>query len=77
MNILLVGASGLVGQGVLKILLQDPDRPAVTLLVRRPLPDAPSCVRVLQVPELGDEALSGLDLGDRPRRHHPYRQGAR
>ena len=64
MNILLVGASGLVGQGVLKILLQDPDRPAVTLLVRRPLPDAPSCVRVLQVPELGDEALSGLDLGD-------------
>lgn len=63
MNVLLVGASGLVGQGVLKVLLEDVSRPGVTVLVRRPLPDAPPGVRVLQVSEFSDAALDGLDLG--------------
>jgi len=63
MKILLVGASGLVGQGVLKVLLQDAERPGVTLLVRRRSPEVPQGVRVLQVPELCDKALEGLNLG--------------
>lgn len=36
-RILLVGATGLVGQGVLAALLQAPDIDAVSLLVRRPI----------------------------------------
>lgn len=37
MRILLTGASGLVGQGVLQACLDDPDAPEVVALVRRPL----------------------------------------
>lgn len=62
MSILLVGASGLVGQGVLKVLLQDAVRPDVALLVRRPLPEVHPGLRILQVPEFSDAALDGLDL---------------
>lgn len=61
-NILLVGATGLVGQGVLKVLLRDAGLPQVTVLVRRPLPAAPSRVRVMQVPEFSTAALERLDL---------------
>ena len=63
MNILLVGAAGLVGQGVLRVLLQDPGEPQVTVLVRRPFRAASPRVRVMQVAEFSTAALERLDLG--------------
>jgi len=62
-KVLLVGATGLVGQGVLKVLLQDAGLPQVTVLVRRPFAADPSRVRVLQIPEFSAAALERLDLG--------------
>ena len=63
LNILLVGATGLVGQGVLKVLLEDSGQSQVAVLVRRPLPVAPPRVRVLQVAEFSTAELERLDLG--------------
>lgn len=62
-KILLVGATGLVGQGVLRVLLQSTGLPPVTVLVRRSFKPVSSRVRVLQVPELSAAALASLDLG--------------
>lgn len=63
LNILLVGATGLVGQGVLKVLMQAPGEPQVTVLVRRPFLAASPRVRVMQVAEFSTAALERLDLG--------------
>ena len=61
-RVLLVGATGLVGQGVLEVFLQASDITGISVLVRRPL-DAPHPkVRVLQVPAFTAEALATLDL---------------
>lgn len=62
-KILLVGATGLVGQGVLKVLLQATGLPPVTVLVRRPFNPGSAQVRVLQIPEFTAAALARLDLG--------------
>jgi uncharacterized protein YbjT (DUF2867 family) len=62
MNLLLVGASGLAGQGVLNVLLGQADVANVTVLVRRPLVATSPKLRVLQVPEFTDDALANLDL---------------
>jgi len=62
-NILLVGATGLVGQGVLEVLLREAWVPQVTVLVRRAFAAASPRIRVLQVPEFSAAALEGLDLG--------------
>lgn len=62
-KILLVGATGLVGQGVLQVLLQSTGLPPVTVLVRRPFQPAASQVRVLQIPEFSAAALATLNLG--------------
>ncbi|WP_256647057.1 oxidoreductase [Thermomonas paludicola] len=61
-HVLLVGATGLVGQGVLDVLLRAPEVSAVTVLVRRPFPAAHDKVRVLQVAEFTGASLSALDL---------------
>lgn len=61
-RVLLVGVTGLVGQGVLKALLQPSGLSQVTVLVRRSF--APSSrVRVLQVPDFSAAALEKLELG--------------
>ena len=61
-RVLLVGATGLVGQGVLEVFLQASDITGISVLVRRPF-DAPHPkVRVLQVPAFKAEALATLDL---------------
>jgi uncharacterized protein YbjT (DUF2867 family) len=62
-KILLVGATGLVGQGVLKTLLQADDVAQVTALVRRTYPTSSPRLGVLQVPEFTDSALETLALG--------------
>lgn len=62
MNLLLLGASGLVGQGLLNVLLGQADVANVTVLVRRPLVATSPKLRVLQVPEFTDDALANLDL---------------
>lgn len=62
-KILLVGATGLVGQGVLKVLLKSTGLPPVTVLVRRPFNPGSSEVRVLQIPEFTTAALERLELG--------------
>jgi uncharacterized protein YbjT (DUF2867 family) len=61
-QVLLVGATGLVGQGVLQVLLEASDITGVTVLVRRPYTAPHSKVRVLQVSGFTQEALARLDL---------------
>lgn len=61
-QVLLVGATGLVGQGVLQVLLEAPDIAGVTVLVRRPYAAPHPKVQVLQVPAFTQEALARLDL---------------
>ncbi|SHE96817.1 NAD(P)H-binding protein [Thermomonas hydrothermalis] len=61
-QVLLVGATGLVGQGVLQVLLEASDITGVTVLVRRPYTAPHPKVRVLQVPGFTQEALGRLDL---------------
>lgn len=61
-RILLVGATGLVGQGVLAALLQAPDIDAVSLLVRRPYPGSGPKLQPLLAPGFTREALAQLDL---------------
>jgi uncharacterized protein YbjT (DUF2867 family) len=60
--VLLVGATGLVGQGVLEVCLRAPDISRVTVLVRRPFDARHPKLRVLQVPSFTQEALATLDL---------------
>ncbi|WP_287597281.1 NAD(P)H-binding protein [Thermomonas sp.] len=61
-RVLLVGATGLVGQGVLQVLLQAQDVDAVSVLVRRPFAPAHPKLQVLQVPDFSAGALAALDL---------------
>lgn len=61
-QVLLVGATGLVGQGVLEVLLQAPDITRVSVLVRRPFDTAHPKLRVVQVPAFTGVALSALEL---------------
>ncbi len=61
-RVLLVGATGLVGQGVLEVFLQAPDITGISVLVRRPFDATHPKVRVLQVPAFTAEALAALDL---------------
>lgn len=58
MRILIAGATGLVGQGVLHEVLADPGVTAVGLLVRHPPAVDDSRIALLQVP--GYDALDGL-----------------
>ena len=61
-QVLLVGATGLVGQGVLEVCLRAPDVSRVTVLVRRPFDARQHKLRVLQVPAFTQAALATLDL---------------
>jgi uncharacterized protein YbjT (DUF2867 family) len=61
-QVLLVGATGLVGQGVLEVCMRAPDINRVTVLVRRPFDARHPKLRVLQVPSFTQEALATLDL---------------
>lgn len=61
-QVLLVGASGLVGRGVLNALLKAPDIERVTALVRRPLPITHPKLRMQPIAEFSTAALAGLDL---------------
>jgi len=61
-RILLVGATGLVGQGVLRVLLQSDRVEAVSVLVRRPFTAPDPRVQVLQLADFSSDALDGLDL---------------
>lgn len=62
-RIVLVGATGLVGQGVLEVLLRETSSWQVTALVRRPLSAVSPRVRVMQVPDFSADTLAGIDLG--------------
>jgi len=61
-RVLLVGATGLVGQGVLEVFLQASDIMGISVLVRRPFDVPHPKVRVLQVPAFTADALAALDL---------------
>lgn len=61
-RILLVGATGLVGQGVLRVLLQSDQVEAVSVLVRRPFALTGPRLQVLQVGDFSTQALAGLEL---------------
>ncbi|MBN8716360.1 MAG: NAD(P)H-binding protein [Xanthomonadales bacterium] len=61
-QVLLVGATGLVGRGVLNVLLEAPDIARVTALVRRPLAITHPKLRVQQIAEFSAAVLAGLDL---------------
>jgi len=62
-RILLVGASGLVGQGVLNVLCSAPEVTQVVALVRHPLAVADGKTRVLQVADFSQASLAQVDLG--------------
>jgi uncharacterized protein YbjT (DUF2867 family) len=62
-GILIVGASGLVGQGALQAALQDASIARIVLLTRRPLATADPRVRIVQADPFSDENLARLDLG--------------
>ncbi len=61
-NILIVGASGLLGQGVLKATLQDASVDRIVLLVRRPVEIRDPRVQILQVESFSGNRLRALDL---------------
>ncbi len=61
-GILIVGASGLVGQGVLKTVLQDTSIDRIVLLVRHPIRIADARVDLLQADVFSEDGLSRLDL---------------
>lgn len=61
-KILLVGATGLVGQGVLKTLLQAVDVAEITALVRQPCSLSAPRLRVLQAAAFTPAALQALEL---------------
>jgi uncharacterized protein YbjT (DUF2867 family) len=54
--------SGLVGQGVLRVLLQSDQVESVSVLVRRPLEKGDPRLRVLRVADFSMQALAGVDL---------------
>lgn len=62
-RILLIGATGLVGQGVLKVLLREAGALQVTALVRRSFPPISPGMRVVQIPDFSAATLEKLDLG--------------
>ncbi len=62
LGILIVGASGLVGQGVLKTVLQDTSIDRIVLLVRHPIRIADARVDLLQADVFSEDGLSRLDL---------------
>lgn len=62
-RILLVGATGLVGQGVLEVLLRETSSWQVTALVRRPYSTVSPRVRVMQIPDFSTDTLATIDLG--------------
>lgn len=61
-RILLVGATGLVGQGVLRVLLQSDQVETVSVLVRRPFTATDPRLQVLQLADFSTQSLDGLDL---------------
>lgn len=66
MRVMLLGASGLVGQGVLRVLLDSADVERIVLPVRRPFDIADSRVEThvvsnLQALHAGHPAMQGLD----------------
>lgn len=61
-QVLLIGATGLVGQGVLKSLLEAPVISRVVAVVRRPLDVAHPRLEVRQVADFSASALERLDL---------------
>jgi uncharacterized protein YbjT (DUF2867 family) len=62
MKLLIVGASGLVGQGALQAALREPRIERVVALVRRPLAEPHHKLSVLQVDAFSPGALGALDL---------------
>ncbi len=61
-KLLIAGANGLVGQGVLKVALHDPSVDQITLLVRKPMPVEDPRVRVCVVSDFSSIEQSGADL---------------
>ncbi|MDN5842096.1 MAG: hypothetical protein L0H54_01430 [Alcaligenaceae bacterium] len=61
-GILIVGASGLIGQGVLTAALQDTSLGRIALLVRRPISTADVRVELLQADVFSDDRLGALDF---------------
>lgn len=62
-GILIVGAGGLVGQGVLTTVLQDASIDRIVLLVRRPIRIADERVTLLQADVFSEDNLRRLDFG--------------
>lgn len=62
-SVLLVGASGLVGQGVFRSLRRSPGIGEIVLLVRRPVVIDDDRVRVLQVDAFSGATLNKFDFG--------------
>lgn len=63
MKLLIVGATGLVGQGVLRAAWQAPGVESVTVLGRRALPGGDPRTQVLLVEAFSPDRLAGLALG--------------
>lgn len=61
-RILLVGAGGLVGQGVLKVLHSAPEVAQVIALLRHPLAPVDGKTGVLQVADYSEGSLAEVDL---------------
>ena len=61
-RVLLVGATGLVGQGVLEVLLGSPDIAGVSALVRGPFRATHPKLQALRAPGFSAAALADLDL---------------
>lgn len=66
MHVMLLGASGLVGQGVLRVLLDAPDVERIVLPLRRPLDGMDARVQAHLLPDLqalhsGHPVMQGLD----------------
>ncbi|RYD90301.1 MAG: oxidoreductase [Sphingobacteriales bacterium] len=62
MRILIVGATGLVGQGVLLATHGHPGIASVALLSRSPVPNAPPQARLMRVEDFSSARLQALDL---------------
>lgn len=63
MKLLIVGATGLVGQGVLRAALRAPGVDGVTVLSRRALPMADPRMKVLVLEEFRPDLLAAVTLG--------------
>ncbi|RZJ00958.1 MAG: oxidoreductase [Rubrivivax sp.] len=62
MKLLMVGATGLVGQAVLLAVRQRPDIASIGLLSRKPVPNAPEQSTLFLVDDFSAETLQQLDL---------------